>query len=153
MKKSNLLLLFVTLVVVVLVTACGSGGDSESSKEENEQKSEQASENEKENNSASLDKGIEKVLTSLHELKNTIESSPGETGKINSNGKTLSESWEPIEKKIEERNPDAYENIEKSLYPLIGEAQKENPDTNKLTKLIKETNEKLNQFKDKVSSS
>ncbi|GAA0595115.1 hypothetical protein GCM10009001_09050 [Virgibacillus siamensis] len=143
MKKSNILLLSVFLIVAVMLSACGSGGDSESSSEENEQKS----------NQASLDKGIEKVLTSLQELKDSIETSPDDTEKINSKGKSLSENWEPVEKKVEERNPDAYENIEESLYPLISEAQKEKPDTNKVTKLIEETTKKLNQFKDKISSS
>lgn len=100
-----------------------------------------------------MDKGIEEVLTSLQELKDTAESSPDDTEKLNSKGKTLSENWEPIEKNVEERNPGAYENIEKSLYPLISEAQKEKPDNNKVKQLIDETTEKLNQFKDKISSS
>ncbi|WP_339227806.1 hypothetical protein NSQ77_19830 [Oceanobacillus sp. FSL K6-2867] len=153
MKKLNLLLLSVFLITAVVVSACASGNDSESSNEENEQKSEQAPKNGEENSSDSLNKGIEKVLTSLQELKNTAETSPDDTDNINSKGKSLSENWEPIEEKVEEQNPDAYENIEESLYPLIGEAQKEKPDTNKVTKLIEETTEKLNQFKGKLSSS
>lgn len=98
-----------------------------------------------------LTKGIDKVLTSLQDLKSTTTSSPNDAKKINKRGKDLSESWEPIEEKIEERNAQAYENIEESLYPLIAEAQKDQPDVDKVKKLVDETVDKLKQFKQKMA--
>lgn len=96
--------------------------------------------------------GIDKVLTSLQELKNTAESTPNDAKKVNEKGKALSESWEPIEKGIEKRNAEAYENIEKSLYPLIAESKKNQPDVNKVKQLVDETTEKLKQFNQKIAS-
>ncbi|GGJ88886.1 hypothetical protein GCM10007063_09280 [Lentibacillus kapialis] len=100
----------------------------------------------------SLSEGIEKVLSSLHDLKNTAKSSTDDAKNLNEKGKALSESWEPIEKKIEKRNAEAYENIEKSLYPLISEAKKNQPDTGKVKQLVDETTDKLKQFKQKIAS-
>ncbi|WP_077324822.1 YVTN family beta-propeller repeat protein [Virgibacillus siamensis] len=102
--------------------------------------------------SALLSAGIGKVLSTLQDLKNTAASSPDNAKKINEKGKTLSEIWEPIEKDIEKHNAKAYENIEKSLYPLIAESKKNQPDVNKVKQLVDETADKLKQFKKKITS-
>lgn len=102
--------------------------------------------------SASLDKGIDKVLTSLEALNSTAESSADDIEKVNRDGKDLSESWEPIEKKVEEQDAEAYENIEESLYPLIDEAQKDKPDIEKVKELTEETKNKLTAFQEKLGS-
>lgn len=104
-----------------------------------------------ENQAGSLTKGVDKVLTSLQDLKSTATSSSNDVKKINKKGKILSESWEPIEEKIEERNAQAYETIEESLYPLIAEAQKGQLDVDKVKKLVDETVDKLKQFKQKMT--
>ncbi|WP_318036018.1 COG4315 family predicted lipoprotein [Halobacillus shinanisalinarum] len=102
---------------------------------------------------ASLTEGIDKVLTSLQDLKDTVQAAPNDAKKTNNKGKALSESWEPIEKTVEKRNTEAYENIEKSLYPLIAEAKRDHPDIDKMQRLIEETTSKLKMFKKKLASS
>ncbi|TFJ91936.1 hypothetical protein [Lentibacillus salicampi] len=161
MKKSKLLFLSVFLITAVMLSACASDDnegestnrDTEQNKEIEHETGKVVNKNVKQDNAASLKEGIEKVLTSLQELKETVKSSPNDVEKINKEGKALSESWEPIEKKVEKRNAGAYENIEESLYPLIAEAQKEKPDINNVKQLIEEVTNKLNQFKEKLSSS
>ncbi|GAA0438628.1 hypothetical protein GCM10008983_14380 [Lentibacillus halophilus] len=103
--------------------------------------------------STSLKKGIDDVLASLEALNNTSEASANDVDKVNSKGKDLSESWEPIEKKVEKRDAEAYETIEESLYPLIDEAQKDKPDIEKVKKLTEETKRKLTEFQEKLGSS
>lgn len=100
----------------------------------------------------SLEKGIDEVLASLETLKNTAEASADDVEKVNSKGKDLSESWEPIEKKVEEYDAEAYENIEESLYPLIDEAQKDKLDIEKIKGLIEETESKLTKFQKGLGS-
>ncbi|GAA0447964.1 hypothetical protein GCM10008983_27570 [Lentibacillus halophilus] len=102
--------------------------------------------------STSLEKGVDDVLTSLEALSSTAEASANDVEKVNSKGKNLSESWEPIEKKVEKRDAEAYENIEESLYPLIDEAQKDKPDIGKIKKLTEETTNKLTEFQKKLGS-
>lgn len=103
--------------------------------------------------SASLEEGVDQVLVSLEALNSTVESSADDTAEINTKGKELSGSWEPIEEKVEEQDEEAYENIEKSLYPLIEEAQKDKPDVEKVKQLTKETQNQLAQFKEELASS
>ncbi|WP_085524442.1 hypothetical protein [Tuberibacillus sp. Marseille-P3662] len=150
MKKSKLWLLAAFLTTAVMLSACASGGnEGKQSKEDTKQNQGTEQKTEK----TSLTKGIDKVLTSLQTLNSTAESSTNDVKKINKNGKALSESWEPIEKKVEKHNAKAYENIEKSLYPLIAEAKKDHPDANKVKQLIEETTKQLKSFKQKLSSS
>lgn len=48
------------------------------------------------------------MLTSLEALNSTAESSDNDLEQVNIKGKDLSESWEPIEKKVEKRGAEAY---------------------------------------------
>jgi iron uptake system EfeUOB component EfeO/EfeM len=63
----------------------------------------------------------------------------------------IEEKWDKIEKQVEEKYPEDYEDIEKSLYPLIAEAKKDTPDSEKLKTLTEETKNKLNQFHEKIN--
>ncbi|MBM7570799.1 hypothetical protein [Aquibacillus albus] len=92
-------------------------------------------------------KGVEKVLATVHELKDVLEKSPKDSKKIHKLGKKISEQWDVIEKKVEKKYPEAYVDIEKSLYPLIGFSKEEDPSVEKLQELIKQVDKKLERFK------
>ncbi|TCP21068.1 putative lipoprotein with Yx(FWY)xxD motif [Scopulibacillus darangshiensis] len=103
-------------------------------------------------NATDLASGTDTVLADTANLKKTVEQSSKDTASINNAGKKLGEDWDAIEKKVEEKYPKDYENIEDSLYPLLAEAAKEQPDEDKMKKLIADVTNKLNSFKEKVSS-
>ncbi|MCT2537712.1 hypothetical protein NC661_11230 [Aquibacillus koreensis] len=98
-----------------------------------------------------LSKGIAIVLATIDELKSLVEQNPDNARKINTFGKVLDENWDLIEKKVEKKYPEDYKDIEESLYPLIGEAQKDKPNIEELNKLIKDTYKKLEAFRAKVA--
>ncbi|MGB8001602.1 MAG: hypothetical protein WCF60_16105 [Anaerobacillus sp.] len=99
-----------------------------------------------------LEVGIDTALTNLNELKKTIENG-NEVEKINEQGMRLDSNWDKIEAQVEEKYPVDYKNIEESLYPLIDEAKKDEPDTEKLNELIKKTIMKMTEFKKKLPTS
>lgn len=92
---------------------------------------------------------LDNVVGTLKELKASVED-PDNVGEIQKSGKVLEEHWDLVEKEIEEQYPDDYENIEESLYPLIAEAKKDEPDVDKMNTLIDETNGKLTEFTKKI---
>jgi iron uptake system EfeUOB component EfeO/EfeM len=105
----------------------------------------------KEDRHSALINGLDKVLYSVEELKNTVNEEPNNTRKINEMGLNLEANWDVIEKEVEELDKESYVNIEKSLYPLIAEAKNNKPNVNNIKKLITETTEKLNNFKETLS--
>lgn len=88
---------------------------------------------------------LDNVVGTLKELKANVET-PDSAEEIQETAKVLEEHWDLVEKEVEEQYPDDYENIEESLYPLIAEAKKEEPDVEKMKTLIDETNGKLTEF-------
>lgn len=94
--------------------------------------------------------GVENVLASLETLKKTAEKSPDEAKKLRQAGKDLGEKWDVIEKQVEAYSQKDYVNIERSLYPLLHEAQKEMPNAVEIARLADETIEKLTDFKEKA---
>ncbi|MDQ0216111.1 iron uptake system EfeUOB component EfeO/EfeM [Oikeobacillus pervagus] len=105
------------------------------------------------NITSDLMSGLEKVETSLKKLQSTVEKSSSDPMSLNMAGEQLDESWDVIEDKIEDHYPDDYKNIEESLYPLINEAKKDQPDTTKVKQLIDDTMKKITEFKEKVEKS
>ncbi|QHS22668.1 hypothetical protein GWK91_06785 [Virgibacillus sp. MSP4-1] len=94
---------------------------------------------------------LDAVLTSVDELKKVIEETPDELRAINEKGEVIEKNWDEIEKQVEEMDSDAYANIERSLYPLMAEAQKENPDIEKMKSLSEKVTEKIEDFKQQIS--
>ncbi|WP_066174525.1 hypothetical protein [Bacillus marinisedimentorum] len=100
-------------------------------------------------NSTNWAQEIDTIISSVKELKAAASESPE---KVKELGEKLHEDWEVIEEEVEEKYPDDYKNIEDSLYPLIGEANKDQPDMNKITGLSDEVITKLEAFKKKIAS-
>ncbi|ASN07243.1 hypothetical protein [Virgibacillus necropolis] len=100
--------------------------------------------------SSSLTSGLDKVLVSLDELQAVAEKSTDETKQIQDVAKKLGEDWDQIEKQVEQNYPEDYENIEKSLYPLLAEAKKEQPYLANVKQLIEATTKKVEAFKKSV---
>ncbi|WP_077622698.1 hypothetical protein [Sediminibacillus massiliensis] len=105
-----------------------------------------------EDEQAELVASVEDVLTVMEELKRTVLQKQDAVEEINKIGKKLADTWDHIEKKVEERYPDDYKNIEESLYPLIAYAQNEKPDFEKMSEVFEQTEKKLKEFKEKISS-
>ncbi|WP_100330017.1 hypothetical protein [Bacillus xiapuensis] len=102
---------------------------------------------------ADLTSGIGQVQTALQAAETAIERATNPPNKISTAGQQLEKKWDEIEKMIEESYPQDYKNIEKSLYPLINEMKKEQPDLQKLNALLAETKKKISAFKDKINPS
>jgi iron uptake system EfeUOB component EfeO/EfeM len=99
-----------------------------------------------------LEAGLEETTNSVDELSISLKNASGDTQKLNEQGKMIEEKWDEIEKQIEESHPEDYENIEQSLYPLIAEAKKDNPDIENLKSLSEDTKNKLKEFHDKINN-
>lgn len=170
MEKKFPILLASCLLSGSLLAGCGSNGteDNNSTHTSNNSSMEEntASENEGTNegmNDSStdsgseetidLDVGVDTALTNLDELKATLENSSDDIGAINEQTMTLEENWDKMEAQVEQEFPDEYKDIEESLYPLIDEGKKDEPDTGKMNELIDETVMKMTEFKEKLPAS
>ncbi|APC49351.1 hypothetical protein BME96_14635 [Virgibacillus halodenitrificans] len=156
MKK--LLFIFIMGITVVLA-ACGSdesgteeSGDQSSNGDTEQSQNEEQNKTEEDSVPAELSKALDDVITVTKELKSTAEESPDDMEKVNKQGNMLEENWDKIEKQVEEKDPGAYENIEKSLYPLKDEAKKDKPDVEKIKNLSEETINKVEEYKNKIQS-
>ncbi|MFG6119794.1 hypothetical protein [Thalassobacillus sp. B23F22_16] len=148
----------------IILAGCGTSGNDDtiepedtndpgSSQEESDQAEEEAKESSGDTSDAiDLKDGVDLVIGTVEELNTTVEESPDDTAKINETGKTLEEDWDRIEKQVEENYEEDYKNIEESLYPLIDEAQSDEPDTDKIKELTQETQHKLEEFKNKLET-
>ncbi|SDI27826.1 hypothetical protein [Alteribacillus bidgolensis] len=105
---------------------------------------------EEEGSETDLASGIEEVQSNLDSLNKTVENASDNLENIHAEGEELEENWDVIEDQVGEKYPDDYTNIEKSLYPLIDEAKGEEPGTDTIQELIKETQDKLEEFLTKV---
>ncbi|WP_085524584.1 hypothetical protein [Tuberibacillus sp. Marseille-P3662] len=153
MRKLSFLMLSLLLIVGVIAGCSSDQRDENSGEVQSQSKEAQPVDNSvNEGKKVDLVKGTETVLTIVQELKQTIETSPQAYSQINAKGKKIEENWDRIEKQVEERYPDDYTNIEESLYPLIAEAKKDQPNVDNLQRLVEETIEKLKHFKEQVSS-
>lgn len=99
-----------------------------------------------------LTKGITKVLTSLNELKLATKPSNGKKDEINNAAEDLGETWDQIEKQVEKKYPEDYERIEKSLYPLLAEAKRDNPNIELVNQLLETTTTKVQVFKEMIGT-
>ncbi|MCA0173912.1 hypothetical protein [Bacillus sp. RAR_GA_16] len=170
MEKKFPILLASCLLSGSLLAGCGSNGteDNNSTHTSNNSSMEEntASENEGTNegmNDSStdsgseetidLDVGVDTALTNLDELKATLENSSDDIGAINEQTMTLEENWDKMEAQVEQEFPDEYKDIEESLYPLIDEGKKDEPDTGKMNELLDETVMKMTEFKEKLPAS
>ncbi|AZU64439.1 hypothetical protein [Neobacillus mesonae] len=153
------------ILLVLMAAGCSSNADNEKTAKDQtgttetqtdgkqqESQSDEETADSNENMSNQLSSGSEKVITVLEKLKTNLETNAENSEVIQTTGKDLEESWDAIEKNVEENYPEDYENIEESLYPLISEAQKDKPDTTAIKKLMNETKEKMEAFKEKIGS-
>ncbi|WP_158736151.1 hypothetical protein [Alteribacillus sp. YIM 98480] len=122
--------------------------EAEEDLEEDAEKDEDS--NEEEGSEADLASGIEEVQSSLDSLNETAENASDNLENIQAEGEKVEENWDVIEDPVGEKYPDDYTNIEESLYPLIDEAKAEEPDTDTIQELTKETQDKLEEFLTKV---
>ncbi|MGP4062499.1 hypothetical protein [Halobacillus sp. H74] len=161
----------IILALGFILGACGSS-DSQDNSKDNSDSTEQTSEQDSEATSGNADSsegsseengnsdievdsdlssGIDTVIASVDALDSSLKDSAA-VNTLNEKGKNLEEDWDSIEKKVEEQFPDQYEKIEKSLYPLINEAKKDEPDAEKMKELVEPTIDSLNELKQSISS-
>ncbi|MGW8428559.1 hypothetical protein ACWGJQ_24405 [Peribacillus simplex] len=162
MKKFSCFL--VVMIFMLLMTAgCSSNVNDEKANEEQTELTKAGADREQpekqtveeatsEDMPAILSSGSEEVIISLLELKANIETESENTEQIQTTGKDLEESWDSIEKQVEEQHPVDYKNIEESLYPLINEIKKDQSDVEKIKQLTNDTTEKMKAFKEKIAS-
>ncbi|WP_141995096.1 hypothetical protein [Bacillus sp. B4EP4a] len=164
MKKFSCFL--VVMIFMLLMTAgCSSNVNDEKANEEQTEITEDGADSEQpekqtveeatatsEDMPDFLSSGSEEVIISLLELKANIETESENTEQIQTTGKDLEESWDSIEKQVEEQHPVDYKNIEESLYPLIDEIKKDQSDVEKIKQLTNDTTEKMKAFKEKIAS-
>ncbi|WP_188455997.1 hypothetical protein [Virgibacillus oceani] len=156
MKK---ILYFILAAGTLLLAACGASND-EQSQHNQEQRKHEVDKNLSNDSVRQVDNmvtpdltsGLDQVLASIDELKTAVENTPSETEKIHAAGKAVEESWDQIEKQVEEVNLKEYSNIENSLYPLFDEVTKDKPDVVKLKQLIDESIPKLKNFKETLGN-
>ncbi|KAB7704732.1 hypothetical protein F9802_16270 [Bacillus aerolatus] len=151
--------LFAVMVVMLLIVAGCGANEEEASPPNTEQPEEQVTTEgeeeaakQEEEKPADLSSGLDEVSTSLKDLQSNIETVPQDADQLKTAGKDVEEKWDAIEEQIEEQHPEDYKNIEESLYPLIDETKKDEPDVEKMKPLLTDTMKKIDAFKEKVSS-
>lgn len=100
-----------------------------------------------------LEEGLQVVIETVKKLKTAINKTTPDIKEVNRLGKSLNDNWDTIEKKVEEKYPEDYENIEESLYPLISNTiRQDEMDIKQIKKLTNDTQAKLLKFQKKVNS-
>lgn len=135
------------LVIIILAAGCSSNGENEKQENANSEKANNADGQVADE----LLNGSDEVMAVLDDLQANLENKAENSELIQKKGKDLEENWDEIEKKVEENFPEDYESIEKSLYPLISESQKDQGDSAKMKDLVTETKEKLESFNEKLA--
>lgn len=141
---------FVLTIMVLVAVALNTDDAGQKSTEQGKSNNEQVSVQVTNSMSSTLTSGLEKVLASLDELGTVVEDTGTKEKRIEVANK-LGEDWDQIEKQVEENYPEDYENIEKSLYPLLAEAKKENPNLVSIVHLVDATTKKVTSFKESVA--
>ncbi|WP_078549672.1 hypothetical protein [Litchfieldia alkalitelluris] len=148
----RILFVFCTLVMVgLLLGGCQADKENSSSDIETPDAVETMNQQAENSDTTELVKGLETVLLTVNKLNETTKSSPSDVKQINEFGKALEENWDKIEKTVEKLDKESYIAIEKSLYPLIAEAKKPSPATDKIKTLAEDTTKKLEKYKEKIS--
>ncbi|MFZ3579127.1 hypothetical protein [Virgibacillus sp. DJP39] len=101
--------------------------------------------------SVTISDGLDEVLNTLAELKVELDKPSIEKSQVKVLAEKLGEDWDTIEKQVEKKYPEDYVYIEKSLYPLLAEAQKEDPNFVEIQQLLQDTTKKINAFKNKLT--
>ena len=144
------------LLTSFLLVACGVDQNQEQSKKMNEPSGNMSTEGVEptlaEKNPSSLEEGILNAKSSIEELKAILMNSSSDTKKINDQGSKVEEQWDKIEDMVEEKYPEEYVIIEESLYPLIAEAKKAEPDIDQLTRFMEDTLKKMTKFQEKLDT-
>ncbi|WP_044337042.1 hypothetical protein [Rossellomorea aquimaris] len=156
MKKTNVI--SVILVSSLLFAGCGASDDDQGAdkmKDANEPKSETTSGvgTSEQTADEDLKSGINVTLKAIEDLNMTLTAASSDAKKVKEQGMMVEEKWDEIEKMVEEQYPEDYKNIEESLYPLIAEAQKDDPDREALKGLVQETKDKMAKFQEKLETS
>ncbi|WP_174615604.1 hypothetical protein [Virgibacillus ihumii] len=135
--------LLITAFVLFTVAACDAGNDEQ--EETRQQPAQEASTKVDKSTSEDLKSGVEQVLSAVEDLKEA-----NDVKTVKKYGNALRESWDKIEKEVEENYLNYYMNIEHTLYPLIDETQNTKPNSEKISKLSDVTVRKLEAFKEKI---
>ncbi|MFK2826241.1 hypothetical protein QYG89_11250 [Bacillus sp. B190/17] len=147
---------FLVVMAFMLVVAAGCGSkNADQTSTNTEQTKEQVvtkEETDTEEPTVDLPTGLDDVSASLKQLQTNVETAPDKVDQLKIAGEDVDDKWDAIEDQIEANYPDDYKNIEDSLYPLIDETEKAQPDAEKMKTLITDTTKKINDFKEKVSS-
>ncbi|MGP4079464.1 hypothetical protein ACTWQL_06065 [Pseudalkalibacillus sp. R45] len=142
------------LVLGLFLGACGSEENQENNNDAEQSQNESGDKEEKKSEDREPDKKlsseVENFIGTVESMETTLDQSSDDIKKINENGKTIEEEWDLIEKTVEENHPDHYEKVEKSLYPLINESQKDKPDVEKVKELTKSTIDSLKELQQSV---
>ena len=156
MKKINVL--SVIFVSSLLFAGCGASEDNQGAdkmEDTNEPKSETTSGDGTSEQTAAevLKSGVNDTLKAVEDLNMTLTDASSDAKKVKEQGMIVEGKWDEIEKVVEEQYPEDYKNIEESLYPLIAEAKKDEPDTETLKGLVQETKDKMMKFQEKLHTS
>ncbi|WP_408006391.1 hypothetical protein ACJROX_16995 [Pseudalkalibacillus sp. A8] len=152
----RLQLLNFILILGLFLGACGSEenqenkNDPEQSQNESESGQQDDQESEDRDPDEDLSSEIENFRGTVESMETTLDQSSDDVETLNENGKTIEEEWDMIEKKVEEQYPEHYEKVEESLYPLINEAQKEQPDVEKVDELTQATIDSLKDLQNTI---
>ena len=99
-----------------------------------------------------LEEGLQTVIDTVEKLKIAMNKTTPDIKEVNRLGKSLNDNWDSIEKKVEEKYPEDYENIEESLYPLISNTiRQDEMDVKEIKKLTDDTLSKILEFQEKIS--
>ncbi|GAA0603976.1 hypothetical protein GCM10009001_21350 [Virgibacillus siamensis] len=143
--RKKLLYLIPTVFVLFVAAACDAGSNEQ--EETSEHPAQEAATAVDQSASEDLKSGVDNVLSAVKELKDVPAD---DAKKVKQVGDKLRESWDKIEKEVEDNYLNYYMNIEHTLYPLIDETQNANPNSEKVSKLCDVTVRKLEAFKEKI---
>ncbi|WP_163102125.1 hypothetical protein [Peribacillus alkalitolerans] len=91
---------------------------------------------------------LAEILTLLNQFEKDLEKKPNKET-IHEYGQRIEDKWDTIEKKVESKFPEDYVIVEKSLYPLIGEAKSPVYNLDKVKSNLKESQTKLSNLQKK----
>lgn len=131
-SKSTTLLVILMLLTTFALTGCGSKGTSVEKQEASTAKTAQ-SPTDKIPSDTIVKEGLAKLLKTSRQLRKAIIA--GDEAKIREYGPKLEENWSKIEDGIKPKYPEIYEQVEKSLNPIVAGTKASSFDKDAIMKL------------------
>lgn len=146
MTRLPRLLIAAILALALAMPGCAGQKQPQKSPEKTEKQTKKNGKTKKEKEKDPIASGANKMQSALSDLKESLDS--GDTNEVREKARKLDDSWESFERKVEEKNPDMYNQVETSLNIVLAGVQIAPFDTNVISAEIDKLDNTLGELEE-----